>query len=104
MKKGVKALAVSLCIAATFMSATVPAMAVSPADGALNGCPVIAVLFGNRFIDFFLDGLQPVLLFPDKPQAVGNDGVRTHTADDAQWPERLSNTQRERGRIGDGHF
>lgn len=32
MKKGVKALAVSLCIAATFMSATVPAMAVSPAE------------------------------------------------------------------------
>lgn len=31
-EKGVKALAVSLCIAATFMSATVPAMAVSPAE------------------------------------------------------------------------
>lgn len=81
-----------------------PGSLCSPADGALNGCPVIAVLFGNRFIDFFLDGLQPVLLFLDKPQAVGNDGVRTHTADDAQWPERLSNTQRERGRISDGHF
>ena len=73
-------------------------------DGALNGRPVTALLVSNRLIDLFLDSFQPVLLFPDKPQAVGNDGVRAHTANNAQWPERLSNTQRERGRIGDGHF
>ena len=48
-----------------------PGSLCGPADGALNRRPVTAVLFGDRFIDFFLDGFQPVLLFPDELKAVG---------------------------------